>query len=143
MNRYLTMAGVISGFILLDILLLLLGLLSVAQATESAKSRSCAQRLGSIGFNFNQNGILAKNLREIFLVAEYVGSNLLVVKEGSTPIAIIDVGPLQVRRNGRLGPSKLESPSPQLSNPDKLQRLRRPKNIGSPHPPNGLNSLFT
>ncbi|MBK9038639.1 MAG: hypothetical protein IPL83_05645 [Bdellovibrionales bacterium] len=95
MNRYLTMAGVISGFILLDIFASPFGSpLSVAQATESAKSRSCAQRLGSIGFNFNQNGILAKNLREIFLVAEYVGSNLLVVKEGSTPIAIIDVGPL-------------------------------------------------
>jgi hypothetical protein len=93
MNRHLTMAGVISGSFLLNIFASpFWSALSVAQATESAESRSCAQRLSSIGFN--QDGILAKNLREIFLVAEYVGSNLLVVKEGSTPIAIIDVGPL-------------------------------------------------
>lgn len=80
----------------------------VAQATEVAKPLNCSQRLGLIGFQ--QTEFLGKNLREIFLVAEHLGSNLLVVKEGSTPIAIIDVGPLPSQTKWSPQTIKITSP---------------------------------
>ncbi len=116
MNRHLRMAGVISGFILLNCFVSpFWSPLSAAQATESAKSRSCAQRLSSIGFN--QSQLLALNLREFFLVAEHVGSNLLAVKEGSTPIAIIDVGPLQIQTEWSPRSIKIRKPVTSIVEP--------------------------
>ncbi|MBK7842387.1 MAG: hypothetical protein IPJ71_01630 [Bdellovibrionales bacterium] len=127
MNRHL-MAGAISG-----IGIVLLNVFAaphwspfpLAQATEAAKPLSCSKKLGLIGFN--QNEFLGKNLREIFLVAEYVGSNILVLKEGSTPIATIDVGPLPSQTEWSPHTIKITSPLTTVFEPRKIAGTSKTK----------------
>lgn len=93
---------------------------SVSQAAEMTEPLGCRQRLALSAFALNNN-LGTDHLREILLIAEHKGSDLLVVKEGTTPIAIIDVGPLP-SRSGWWSPPEikirnLQTPSVKKTSP--------------------------